>query len=126
MPRKKKTQSQGLGDTIAKVTEVLGIDKLMPKDCGCDERREKLNNLFPYKFKPRCFTDEEYQWYSEYLTRKSIKVSKEDVKALCELHASIFNLKSVWYPCVTCSPRPLIEIINRLDLHHKNHGEAIE
>jgi hypothetical protein len=124
MARRKK--SQGLGDTIANITHTLGIDKLIPKDCGCDERREKLNRLFPYKFKPRCFTDEEYNWYSEYLTRNSIKVSKEVVKALCELHASIFNLKSVWYPCVTCSPKPLIEIINRLDLHHKNHSQTIE
>lgn len=120
MGRRRKIQSQGLGDTIAKITETLGIDKLMPDDCGCNERREKLNKLFPYKQKPRCFTQEELDWYGEYLKRKSIKVQREDVKALFELHASVFNLRTVYQPCSTCSPKPLIEIINRLDLNYKN------
>lgn len=50
-------ESKGLGDTIAKVTNALGIDKLAEEvaqamgkeDCGCNKRREKLNDLFPYK-----------------------------------------------------------------------------
>ena len=38
-------QSRGLGDTIAKVTSAIGI-----KPCGgCNERREALNKLVPYK-----------------------------------------------------------------------------
>ena len=46
-PTKKK--SKGLGDTIAKVTKATGIDKAVKfiagADCGCDERKEKLNKL---------------------------------------------------------------------------------
>lgn len=50
-------ESKGLGDTIAKVTNALGIDKLAEatakamgkEDCGCSKRRQKLNDLFPYK-----------------------------------------------------------------------------
>ena len=38
-------KSKGLGDTIAKITEATGIDKLVKfvagEDCGCDERKEK-------------------------------------------------------------------------------------
>ena len=38
-------KSKGLGDTIKKVTNKLGI-----KQCGgCKKRQEKLNRLFPYK-----------------------------------------------------------------------------
>lgn len=52
-----KKPSEGLGDTVAKVTNVLGIDKLAEgvahllgkEDCGCNRRREKLNEIFPYK-----------------------------------------------------------------------------
>tara|TARA_B110000977_G_scaffold198219_1_gene282572 strand:- start:236 stop:628 length:393 start_codon:yes stop_codon:yes gene_type:complete len=52
-----KKNSKGLGDTIAKITNATGIDKLAEsvaklagqEDCGCNSRREKLNNLFPYK-----------------------------------------------------------------------------
>jgi len=123
MPRPKKN-NRGLGDTVASITKAIGIDKLMPDDCGCDKRRDILNNLLPYKNKlSRCLTDEEYQWYSEYLKRKSVKVTASDVKTLCELHSSLFNFKTAWYPCATCSPKPLIQIINRLDLIHKNHSD---
>jgi hypothetical protein len=55
----KKNKSEGLGDTIAKVTAAAKLDKIAEAiakklgmvDCGCDERREKLNKLFPYKSK---------------------------------------------------------------------------
>jgi hypothetical protein len=48
------TAGQGLGDVIADFTQFTGIDKLANqyekltgKSCGCDERRQKLNILFP-------------------------------------------------------------------------------
>lgn len=48
--------SQGLGDTIAKITHATGLDKvadtvakaLGQEDCGCNKRREALNKLVPY------------------------------------------------------------------------------
>lgn len=50
-------ESQGLGDTIAKVTSFFGIDKVADavakmaglQGCGCKERKEYLNHLFPYE-----------------------------------------------------------------------------
>ena len=45
-------KSKGLGDTIEKITKATGIKKvvdLLTDDCGCDKRKEKLNNKFPYK-----------------------------------------------------------------------------
>ena len=54
---KKSKDAEGLGDSIAYLTSLLKIDKLVKEltsaagieDCGCDRRREKLNELFPYK-----------------------------------------------------------------------------
>lgn len=48
--------AEGLGDVIAKITHKLGIAKIAQdvahlvgkEDCGCNERREKLNELFPF------------------------------------------------------------------------------
>ena len=44
-------KSQGLGDTIEKVTAATGIKKAVEfvtkksgKECGCNARKEKLNN----------------------------------------------------------------------------------
>ena len=50
-------ESKGLGDTIAKITHATGLDVVADKvakamgqeDCGCKRRKEKLNELFPYK-----------------------------------------------------------------------------
>jgi hypothetical protein len=58
-----KQESQGLGDTIAKITNFFGIDKVADavaklagaEGCGCNERREMLNQLFPYEGKTRKF-----------------------------------------------------------------------
>lgn len=54
--QKKIKRAKGLGDTIAKITNLFGIDILADKiaklfgkeDCGCDRRRRKLNKLVPY------------------------------------------------------------------------------
>ena len=45
------SKSKGLGDSIAKFTKFLKIDKLVKsidKDCGCDKRQEFLNKIIPY------------------------------------------------------------------------------
>lgn len=60
MQNKTKKKSRGLGDTLAKVTHFLFLDRfvdwfavkiLKKEDCGCERRRSKLNELFPYKKK---------------------------------------------------------------------------
>ena len=59
-------KSKGLGDTIKKFTSATKIDKLAKKiakavgkdDCGCDERQEKLNKMFPYKTEEREYDED--------------------------------------------------------------------
>jgi len=53
-----KNKSKGLGDTVAKFTKATGIKKVVDtvskaagKDCGCGERQDTLNRLFPYNNK---------------------------------------------------------------------------
>ena len=48
-------ESKGLGDTIHKITTATGIKKVVDKisektgkPCGCGQRRETLNKMFPY------------------------------------------------------------------------------
>jgi len=51
-------KSKGLGDTIEKITKATGIKKVVDtvseatgKDCGCGQRKDTLNRLFPYNYK---------------------------------------------------------------------------
>jgi hypothetical protein len=49
-------RSRGLGDSIYKITKATGVKTMVEKvskglniPCGCQERRDALNNLVPYK-----------------------------------------------------------------------------
>ena len=59
-------QPEGLGDRIEQFTKATGIKKLVEwafgDDCGCQERKEKLNALFPRRSKPECLEEEEYNY----------------------------------------------------------------
>lgn len=58
-----KQEAKGLGDSIAKVTHFFRLDRVADavakmagaEGCGCSERREYLNHLFPYKKTTRQF-----------------------------------------------------------------------
>jgi glutamate-1-semialdehyde aminotransferase len=48
-------KSKGFGDSVEKFTEATGIKTIVDKvsqglnvPCGCQQRKEKLNELFPY------------------------------------------------------------------------------
>lgn len=55
--------NNGLGDTIASITHFFGLDKVADAvaklagapGCGCKERQEYLNQLFPYESYLRTF-----------------------------------------------------------------------
>ena len=52
---KPRMTSRGFGDTVEKFTKATGIKKVVNtvakatgKPCGCGERRDTLNRMFPY------------------------------------------------------------------------------
>jgi hypothetical protein len=120
-----RKRSKGLGDTIEKITEATGIKHLVDifidgKDCGCEQRKEKLNLLFPYRFKARCLTEQEYNSYKEFKAIRTLTISREQVDYVCELYASVFN-RQLWKPCSSCSPKPLINMIDKLDKVYESY-----
>lgn len=53
-----RVQGVGLGDVVESITKATGIkavvDKISEvtgKDCGCNKRKEQLNNLFTFNTK---------------------------------------------------------------------------
>lgn len=61
---------EGLGDLVAKVTEVTGIKAVVEAvapngGCGCAERQQKLNDLFP-------FNSPKDQYYAEKINSQDI------------------------------------------------------
>jgi len=120
MRKTRASKSKGVGDTIEKVLTSTGVKKLVEifvdgKDCGCQERKEKLNELFPYRFKARCFTEDEYNTYKEYREVRTLKMSYEQLFYICKLYASVFS-RQVWIPeCPECNKKTIIGMIDKLD-----------
>ena len=71
--RNHANDSKGLGDTIEKITTVTGIkavvEALAGKDCGCDEKKERLNDKIQYKV-VQCPTEEMYNTLANYFEQE--------------------------------------------------------
>jgi len=100
--------STGLGDKIEKVTKATGIKKAVDavfdalgKDCGCDERKKKLNQMFPSR-KPECFTEDEFGLMKMAIDTRKNKFSTEEVKTYAAIYERIFRTK---VECTQCSFR---------------------
>jgi len=99
-----KKKSKGLGDTIEKITEATGIKKavhfLFGEDCGCEERKEKLNKLFPYN-KIECLTEEEYEYLSRFGWNDP-ELRMSDGIRLLKIYNRVFNDKRKIGRCADC------------------------
>jgi len=102
--------SQGLGDTIEKVTEATGIKKAvkwaMGEDCGCDERKEKLNQMFRYKVE--CLTEKDYK-YLKQLGNPSV-VTNWDMNRVIQIYNRVFHKKRRVSSCGSCMKVVLNEL----------------
>ena len=114
--RRKFTESQGLGDTIQKLTKATGIEALVKfiggDDCGCKERQEKLNKIFPYR-KPLCMTEGEYDWWTHFKKVNDTTLAPMEANKIAEMWSRIFQSKVVKKPC-SCNPKAWQEMINEL------------
>lgn len=101
-PKKKKVK--GLGDVIEKITETVGIEKC----AECEERRKKLNKMFPFTRRAlRELTAEEI----EYVEGVGTKLTYETRIKLGEIYDSVFGGKT--RHCSSC-PGVYKTIIDRL------------
>jgi hypothetical protein len=96
-------QSKGLGDSIEKALKATGIDKVAKKvlgeDCGCEERKEKLNKLFPYV---RQFTDDEIKIYEDVMARTKGTITGKDQAILVRLYNKVFKANKQTSSCTPC------------------------
>jgi len=107
-----KEQSKGLGDSIAKITKATGIDKLAKKvlgeDCNkCEERRKKLNQLFPHFKNIRQFTEDELKIYDEVVPGIELRqrLNAEEKTIIANLYRGVFGQNPQWSSCSPCNKK---------------------
>jgi len=100
-------KSEGVGDTVAKITKATGIKKAVDyvfdvfgEDCGCDERKEILNHIFPYQ-KPLCLTESEYNYLDSKIGKLST-VTIEEQKKLLGIYNRVFKDTRELTACGSC------------------------
>jgi hypothetical protein len=113
----KGKQSEGLGDTLKKVSKKTGVEKLakaiLGDDCGCEERRKRLNELYSYKLKViNCPSESDIVWYNDFKVNRTLTPSTEQKNKISELYANIFNLP---YYQITGNIKPYLAMVERLD-----------
>ena len=61
------------------------IDKvakfILGEDCGCEERKQKLNKLFPYK-NAHCLVEEEYNYLKQFFSKHKNTLTNIEQKEL--------------------------------------------
>jgi hypothetical protein len=114
-------KSKGLGDTIAKITEATGIDKLVKfvagEDCGCDERKEKLNKLFPYA-KPLCLTEDEFNTLDVYFKQNTNTLTSDEQTSLIAINNRVLNQRLTFSTCSSC----LRDLVSKLRVIYNEYS----
>ncbi|MFS4469124.1 hypothetical protein [Maribacter sp. 2210JD10-5] len=121
-PKEIDKPSEGLGDDVEKVLKATGISKIVElftpdgKDCGCDERKQKLNKLYP-RNKPNCFDKNSYEDWTA--TSKEIKesnqITKENQTKIIMYLRSILNMSVSGDGCKQCNVSLWKKYITMLD-----------
>ena len=98
-------KSKGLGDTVEKVFKATGVDKvakwILGEDCGCKERKQSLNKIFPYA-KPECLTEDEYNYLDMYFTDKPSTISSIQQKELLRIYNRVLHQNTKPTNCTPC------------------------
>jgi tyrosine-protein phosphatase YwqE len=96
---------EGLGDTIEKVTQATGIKKLVKfiagDDCGCDDRKVKLNKIFPYN-KPECLEENEYNYLADFFSKPKTMVKPDEQKELVKIYNRVLHYDFKTTSCGSC------------------------
>ena len=109
----------GLGDVVEAVTTVTGIKAavkfLAGEDCGCDERKEKMNKL-RFRKQPLCLNESEYSFLSSFFSNYDGRVDQSANYELAKIYARIFEKRGVQptscSSCIKQRVKDLREVFN--------------
>lgn len=110
---------KGLGDTIEQITTATGIKAVVEKvseltgiDCGCEERREKLNALWSYR-QPKCLSEASIEWLNTFLKNKPEQLTIILQNKLKSIYKEVFDIDFASTNCASCW-RDMIREIERV------------
>jgi|SRR5690554_5907967 len=124
----KESQSKGLGDVVEDITKATGIKKVVGDCKGCEERKEKLNNLSERIkrilriSKPNQFNEEQAAQWDAFMNRDNKDtITMEQQQLIVNIAKDILNMSIK--PCGDCSPSIWLRYISLIDaVYLKQNG----
>ncbi len=118
----KSIKAKGLGDTVEQVLEATGIAKIakwvLGEDCGCDKRKQILNDLYPY-YKPQCLTEDEFNYLDEYYSENKNTVQPDVQKEVLKIYNRVFHQKASLTSCSSCYKKTVHDKLNNVYKEYK-------
>jgi len=105
-----------LGDAVEAVTTATGIKAIVKhmigEDCGCDERKEKLNewgnkiqdkiSTFFRRNNIKTLTPEEYEYLDTFFSRPRLTMKPSEQYRMLEINNRVFSQKLEYSTCGSC------------------------
>jgi len=119
---KREAAPEGVGDTLEKVFEATGVADVVKfiagEDCGCDERKAKLNKLLPFR-NPECFTEDEYVWLSDFFENSRSVIDRNTQKELVDIYNRVFHKNQRLTSCGSCIRRVYTDLKKYYDNYNQ-------
>tara|TARA_R110000772_G_scaffold60472_4_gene136603 strand:+ start:376 stop:756 length:381 start_codon:yes stop_codon:yes gene_type:complete len=109
MAKGRPKKAQGLGDTIEQITEATGIKKAVEMftkatglDCGCDDRKKKLNKLFSYNANINCLNEKDFNSLTKFLDVQQTTLTVKEQAEVSDIYFNVFNHRLQISTCGSC------------------------
>ena len=90
-----------------------------PVTIGCDERKAKLNALFPYR-KPECLLKHEHEYLDEWFKEKRYSMKPTEQKELLAIYNRVFKVNMQPTSCGSC----LRDVMNKLETLYNSYADT--
>lgn len=119
--KEQATKPEGLGDVVENILHSKPIEPITNaiknmlwkdgEDCGCDERKEKLNKIFTFK-KPKCLNQDEYEFLTDFFSKRRTNVTFLQRQEMYTIYNRIFGTHLKNTSCPSC----VADLVNKLSI----------
>lgn len=117
---------EGAGDVVEKITEATGIKTAVKvvaeafgADCGCDDRKRRLNDIL--RFKPKdCLTEDEFNFLTGYYSEEkgeldeSRRITIEEQHQFLEIYNRIMPRSRSLTNCGACFKKDIYRPLSKI------------
>ena len=113
-------QVKGVGDVVEKITEATGIKDAVKsffndEDCGCDKRRDLLNEKLPFRNQAvKCLEEEDYHYLKSFFSRTRDRIDSRNTEKLINIYNYVFGKNEGVPTCTNCPNSNFRSYVNRL------------